>query len=186
MSTYEQIELDLRLDYERSLKENIQKTAEFAQIQIMEEEGPKSIESQHEAYGVMAEKYGQIGIPVKAAAGNMKDMLNMLAGGDIKETLGSLYNSCVDIAVKAVVTAAHCRRALDDLYYSAARNRSPLEEWADGQEDFDDFEAADEEGTAAGAAEDASGSGGGEAEEQDAGGAAEADADRGNDEEAES
>lgn len=140
--SFEQIELDLRLEYEKTLKENIQKTAEFAQIQIMDEEQPKPIESQHEAFGVLASKHAQLGIPVKASNRNIADMLSVLEEGDIRDIAGSLYNSCVDIAVRAVVVAAHCRRALDDLYYSADTPKTPIEEMIDEAED-DGFEEAD-------------------------------------------
>lgn len=140
----EQMELDLRLEYEKTLKENIQKTAEFAEIQIMDEERPKRIESQHEAFGVLCSKQAQIGIHVKAAGRNIADMLNLVDEGDIRDIAGSLYNSCIDIAVKAVITAAHCRRALDDLYYSFGTAKTPIEEAIEAA--ADGFEEAAEAG----------------------------------------
>ena len=142
----EQMEMDLRLEYEKSLKDNVQKMAEFAEIQIKEEERPKAIESQHEAFGVLCSKQAQIGLPAKAAARNIQDMLNLIDEGDIRDVTGSLYNSCVDIAVKAIVTAAHCRRALNDLYSSYSAPKSPIEEAIDAAEDGFD-EAAEEGGT---------------------------------------
>lgn len=137
----EQMELDLRLKYEKALKENVQTMAEFAEIKIGEEENPKRIESQHEAFGVLCSKQAQIGLPVKAAARNIQDMLNLIDEGDIRDVTGSLYNSCIDIAVRAVITAAHCRRALNDLYYSYSAVKSPIEEAIDAAE-ADGFEEA--------------------------------------------
>ena len=140
----EQMELDLRLKYEKALKENVQTMAEFAEIKIGEEENPKRIESQHEAFGVLCSKQAQIGLPVKAAARNIQDMLNLIDEGDIRDVTGSLYNSCIDIAVRAVITAAHCRRALDDLYYSYDAPKTPIEEAIDAADGFEDAPAEEQ------------------------------------------
>ena len=65
MAHYEQMELDTRLEYERSLKDNLIKVAKFTEVQMKdtaEQEGRplKTVESKQEAYGITAQAYVQV------------------------------------------------------------------------------------------------------------------------------
>lgn len=55
MGNYEQLEMDLRLDYERSLKDNVQTVVRFNHGKYMEETYPSKVNNHHEGYGILSE-----------------------------------------------------------------------------------------------------------------------------------
>lgn len=146
---YDQMEFDLTLESERSLKENVQKVIKFALEQIMEYDHPEQVRNRHEGYGIAAECYSSLQGRVKAANGEMQTMLKLLPNGegDILNVVGSLYNSAAEIAVEAIKLAAQSQRILDDLYYG--ESKTPIEDYIEGQEaaeeGFEETEAAEAE-----------------------------------------
>lgn len=146
---YDQMEFDLTLESERSLKDNVQKVIKFALEQIMEHDHPEQVRNRHEGYGIAAECYSSLQGRVKAANGEMQTMLKLLPNGegDILNVVGSLYNSAAEIAVEAIKLAAQSQRILDDLYYG--ESKTPIEDYIEGQEaaedGFEETEAAEAE-----------------------------------------
>ena len=148
---YDQMEFDLTLESERSLKDNVQKVIKFALEQIMEHNHPEQVRNRHEGYGIAAECYSSLQGRVKAANGEMQTMLKLKllpnGEGDILNVVGSLYNSAAEIAVEAIKLAAQSQRILDDLYYG--ESKTPMEEYIEGQEaaedGFEETEAAEAE-----------------------------------------
>lgn len=146
---YDQMEFDLTLESERSLKDNVQKVIKFALKQIMEYDHPEQVRNRHEGYGIAAECYSSLQGRVKAANGEMQTMLKLLPNGegDILNVVGSLYNSAAEIAVEAIKLAAQSQRILDDLYYG--ESKTPIEDYIEGQEaaeeGFEETEAAEAE-----------------------------------------
>lgn len=135
---YDQMEFDVTLESERSLKDNVQKVIKFALEQIMEYDHPEQVRNRHEGYGIAAECYSSLQGRVKAANGEMQTMLKLLPNGvgDILNVVGSLYNSAAEIAVEAIKLAAQSQRILDDLYYG--ESKTPIEEYIEGQEAAED------------------------------------------------
>lgn len=135
---YNQMEFDLTLESERSLKDNVQKVIKFALEQIMEYNHPEQVRNRHEGYGIAAECYSSLQGRVKAANGEKQTMLKLLPNGegDILNVVGSLYNSAAEIAVEAIKLAAQSQRILDDLYYG--ESKTPIEEYIEGQEAAED------------------------------------------------
>lgn len=146
---YDQMEFDLTLESERSLKDNVQKVIKFALEQIMEFDHPEQVRNRHEGYGIATECYSSLQGRVKAANGEMQTMLKLLPNGegDILNVVGSLYNSAAEIAVEAIKLAAQSQRILDDLYYG--ESKTPIEDYIEGQEaaedEFEETEAAEAE-----------------------------------------
>lgn len=146
---YNQMEFDLTLESERSLKDNVQKVIKFALEQIMGYDHPEQVRNRHEGYGIAAECYSSLQGRVKAANGEMQTMLKLLPNGegDILNVVGSLYNSAAEIAVEAIKLAAQSQRILDDLYYG--ESKTPIEDYIEGQEaaeeGFEETEAAEAE-----------------------------------------
>lgn len=146
---YDQMEFDLTLESERSLKDNVQKVIKFALEQIMEYDHPEQVRNRHEGYGIAAECYSSLQGRVKAANREMQTMLKLLPNGegDILNVVGSLYNSAAEIAVEAIKLAAQSQRILDDLYYG--ESKTPIEDYIEGQEaaeeGFEETEAAEAE-----------------------------------------
>lgn len=146
---YDQMEFDVTLESERSLKDNVQKVIKFALEQIMGYDHPEQVRNRHEGYGIAAECYSSLQGRVKAANGEMQTMLKLLPNGegDILNVVGSLYNSAAEIAVEAIKLAAQSQRILDDLYYG--ESKTPIEEYIEGQEaaeeGFEETEAAEAE-----------------------------------------
>ena len=146
---YDQMEFDLTLESERSLKDNVQKVIKFALEQIMEFDHPEQVRNRHEGYGIAAECYSSLQGRVKAANGEMQTMLKLLPNGegDILNVVGSLYNSAAEIAVEAIKLAAQSQRIMDDLYYG--ESKTPIEDYIEGQEvaedGFEETEAAEAE-----------------------------------------
>lgn len=145
---YEQQELDLRLEYERSLKDNLIKVAKFTENQMKEnaeQEGRplKTVESKQEAYGITAQAYVQVCQKQKTLKGEMDDFLKLLdADGEATQVAGTIYNAAIELAQTAVTMAAQASRILADLYYTTPK--TPVEEFMETQ-DSDEYPEYDED-----------------------------------------
>lgn len=132
-----QMKLDLRLDYERSLKENLIAVAKFAGEQMrkdLEDNGRplKSVESKQEAYGIAAQQFVKVCSKEKALKGQMGDFLKLLdADGEATQVVGTMYNAAMELAQESILMAAQASRILADLYY--AEPRTLLEEYLDAE-----------------------------------------------------
>ena len=142
---YEQMELDLRLDYEKDLKTNIATVTKFTGQKMAEDlEGAgrplTTIRTKQEAYGVAAQQFVKVGQKQKALKGEMDDFLKSLeSDGEATQIAGALYNSGIELAQEAVIMAAHAKRILEDLYYGTT---TPMEDYMasleEGDEDYDE------------------------------------------------
>lgn len=141
----QQMELDLRLEYERDLKENLTRVIRFAgeqQRQNLEEAGRplKRVESTQEGYGIAAQAYVKVCGKQKILKSQMDDYLKLLdADDDAAGTgiAGQIYNSCLELAQEAVLMAAQANRILSDLYYGAPR--TPIEDFIDAENREEDI-----------------------------------------------
>lgn len=131
---YDQVEMDLTLQRDRDLKENVQLMVRFALQQILDEDFPDPVKNRHEGYGIAADKYSALGGSMKSIQDDMKTYLKLLAdeGNSTLNTVGSLYNSAVEAAVKSIRLAAETQRILNDLYYG--EQKTPLEEYIEEQD----------------------------------------------------
>ena len=129
-----QIELDLRLNYDRSLKENLINVAKFTENQMKQEnQMPKAVESKQEGYGIAAQAYVKVTACQKTLKGSMDDYLKLLdADGEANQVTGEIYNAALELAQASVIMAAQASRILADLYFEQAK--SPLEEYLDTTE----------------------------------------------------
>lgn len=146
MRDYEQMELDITLDSERTIKDNLQEVTRFALGKNIQEEHPDTVRNKHEGYGIAAERYSALLRAEKAVSTEMKTMLSLLPNdeADFINICGSLYNAAIDTAMQAINMAAQSRRIMEDLY--GAEPKTPLEEYAESLENNEDdgFETADE------------------------------------------
>ena len=149
MKDYEQMELDLTLEIDRSLKDNVQNVAKFALGQVGRHDHLRAVMNRHEGYGIAAEYNVSMHRNVKAVEVDMKSMLALLPNGegDFINICGNLYNSAIETAVSAIKLAAQSQRILEDLYDS--ETRPPLEDYleetegtdlAEGSGEFEDAE----------------------------------------------
>lgn len=148
MMDYEQMELDLTLEIDRSLKDNVQNVAKFALGQIVHHDHPGAVMNRHEGYGIVSEYDVSLRRSIKAVDVDMKTMLSILPNdeGDFINICGSLYNSAIETAVAAIRLAAQSQRILEDLY--SLETRTPLEDYLEecvaggssGENGFEDAE----------------------------------------------
>lgn len=133
-----QLEFDLRLDYERNLKDNLITVTKFAGEQMkqnLEDEGRplKAVESKQEAYGIAAQQFVKVCTKEKALKGQMNDFLKLLdADGETTQVAGTIYNAAMELAQESILMAAQASRILADLYYTEPR--TPLEEYMEATE----------------------------------------------------
>lgn len=146
MRDYEQMELDITLESDRSIKDNLQEVARFDLGKMIQEKNPETVRNRHEGYGIVAEMYSALQRNEKAVGIEMRSMLSILPNGegDFMNICGSLYNAAIDVAVSAIHLAAQSRRIMEDLYDSEPV--TPLEEYADSLQEDDGFEEAEESG----------------------------------------
>ncbi len=137
-----QLEFDLRLDYERNLKDNLITVTKFAGEQMrqnLEDEGRplKAVESKQEAYGIAAQQFVKVCTKEKALKGQMDDFLKLLdADGEATQVAGTIYNAAMELAQESILMAAQASRILADLYYTEPR--TPLEEYMEAAENEDE------------------------------------------------
>lgn len=143
-----QLEFDLRLDYERSLKDNLIAVTKFAGEQMkqnLEDEGRplKAVESKQEAYGIAAQQFVKVCTKEKALKGQMDDFLKLLdADGEATQVAGTIYNAAMELAQESILMAAQASQILADLYYTEPR--TPLEEYMEAEENENTEQEGDE------------------------------------------
>ena len=134
----QQLEFDLRLDYERNLKDNLITVAKFAQEQMKQDlydngRPLKTVESEQEAYGIAAQQYVKVGGKAKMLKGGMDDFLKLLdADGEVTQVAGTIYNAAIELAQESILMAAQASRILSDLYYQTPK--TPMEEYLDAED----------------------------------------------------
>lgn len=134
----QQLEFDLRLDYERNLKDNLITVAKFAQEQMKQDLSDngwplKTVESEQEAYGIAAQQYVKVGAKAKMLKGGMDDFLKLLdADGEVTQVAGTIYNAAIELAQEGILMAAQASRILSDLYYQTPK--TPMEEYLDAED----------------------------------------------------
>ena len=124
-----QEEMDMRLDYEKSIEDNIQTAIGFTQ-ELLQIHNPLAdpCHNRHEAYGIAAENLAEVQAKVK----RLKDDLGMLLdalpspASPVLESVSSIVNSASKLAVAAIRMTATMNIALGDLY-SAEVDISPAE-----------------------------------------------------------
>lgn len=146
---YEQTELDLRLDWERDMDENIEILVSFAHRVLMEAQAGNLVKNRHEGYGLLAEQYVNVNTALKSLKDDMAAFLKILPIDDFKavDAVASIDGSLHKLIVAATNMAAQAKRISDELYTMTQSYKSPLEEYADGQEadGFETVEAESEE-----------------------------------------
>lgn len=149
----EQMEMDLRLDSEKTLKRNMEIFADFTFQVLNNEQIFGRVWNANEGYGIASQEYVKILKMNKFVQSDMKDLLKVLPDGDGAATspLASLYNSAVQAALANITLAAQAKRVLSDLYNAS----TPIEEMLEAKDRTagkkaqpdaeDDFEETEEE-----------------------------------------
>ena len=149
----EQMEMDLRLDSEKTLKRNMEIFADFTFQALNNEQVFGRVWNANEGYGIASQEYVKILKMNKFVQSDMKDLLKVLPDGDGAATspLASLYNSAVQAALANITLAAQAKRVLSDLYNAS----TPIEEMLEAKDRTagkkaqpdaeDDFEETEEE-----------------------------------------
>ena len=149
----EQMEMDLRLDSEKTLKRNMEIFADFTFQVLNNEQVFGRVWNANEGYGIASQEYVKILKMNKFVQSDMKDLLKVLPDGDGAATspLASLYNSAVQAALANITLAAQAKRVLSDLYNAS----TPIEEMLEAKDRTagkkaqpdaeDDFEETEEE-----------------------------------------
>lgn len=142
---YEQMEIDVRLDSERDLKDNVSRVIQFAyakrKLEAETSGRPiQAVRNKHEGYGIAAEAWNKIQIKEKDIKNGMGDYLALLQvkGEESLQCCARLYDAALNLAVEAINMAADMNRVLNDLYYGTPK--TPLEEYADELEESADAE----------------------------------------------
>ncbi len=150
---YEQMELDVRLDSEKSLKENVAKVIQFTynkRNMEAEECGRPlpAVRNKHEGYGIAAEAWSKIQVKEKDIKNGMGDYLALLQvrGEEAIQSCARLYDAALNLAIEAISMASDMNRILNDLYYGVP-DKTPLEEYEEALEEAekntDEFEEAE-------------------------------------------
>jgi hypothetical protein len=144
---YEQAELDLRLDWERDMDENIEVLVSFAYRVLMNAQEGNMVKNRHEGYGLLAEQYVNVTAALKGLKDDMAAYLKILPIDDFKavDAVANIDGSLHKLIVAAVCMAAQAKRISDELYTMTQSVRSPLEEYAESQEEGDFEEVAESE-----------------------------------------
>ena len=147
MSKYTQMSFDVSLESERELKDNVMMAVEFACKQVDREAG-KQVESRHEGYGIAAERMNALSNSMKVVGDSMKTFLRILPAGDREaiDAASSLKNAAIEAVYEAVLLAANADKVMNDLYEIARDEVSPLEAYAQEQENagFEEAESQEE------------------------------------------
>lgn len=157
MSDYEQMELDVRLESEKSLKGNVSKVIQFTfnkrNLEAEENGSPLStVRNKHEGYGIAAEAWSKIQVREKDIKNGMGDYLALLQvqGEEAIQSCAKLYDAALNLAIEAISMAADMNRILNDLYYGVPE-KTPMEEYmeeymeAQEESEEEDFEEAEPE-----------------------------------------
>lgn len=148
MAEYEQMELDVRLESEKSLKDNVARVIQFAyeqrNLEAKEYGMPiPAVRNKHEGYGIAAEAWSKVQVREKDIKNGMNNYLALLQvkGEDAVQSCAALYDASLNLAIEAISMAADMSRIMNDLYYGYNR-KTPLKEYADGIDDKVTDEAA--------------------------------------------
>lgn len=135
---YEQMEIDVRLESEKSLKDNVAKAIQFAYEQRMKEAEESlrplpAVRNKHEGYGIAAEAWSKVQVKEKDIKNGMGDYLALLQvqGEEAMQACARLYDGALNMAVEAISMAADMSRILNDLYYGSGAKKTPIEEAID-------------------------------------------------------
>lgn len=133
---YEQMEFDVTLSGDRELKDNVGIAVEFACRQVAAE-NRKTVESNHEGYGIAAEGKVALDSAMKKVSDDMKLFLRILPAGSSEaiSAASSLKNSAIE--------AANADKIMNDLYKVAQSESTPIEEYLEDQDE--EFEEAEEQ-----------------------------------------
>lgn len=141
---YEQMKFDVTLSGDRELKDNVGIAVEFACRQVAAE-NRKTVESNHEGYGIAAEGKVTLDSAMNKVSDDMKLFLRILPAGSSEaiSAASSLKNSAIEVAFEAVKLAANADRVMNDLYKVAQSESTPIEEYLEDQDE--EFEEAEEQ-----------------------------------------
>lgn len=141
---YEQMEIDVRLEREKSLKDNVAKVIQFAYDKRNVEDQPLAVRNKHEGYGIAAEAWSKIQVKEKDIKNGMGDYLALLQvqGEDAVQQCARLYDACLNLAMEAIGMAADMNRILNDLYYGVS-GKTPIEEYAEALEEAAEADTAE-------------------------------------------
>lgn len=155
---FEQLAIDVRLDSERSLKDNVGKVIQFTYDKRNKEAEEKgmplaTVRNKHEGYGIAAEAWSKIQIKQKDIKNGMGDYLALLQvdGEEAIQSCARLYDAALNLAIEAIGMAADMNRILNDLYYGV-EDKTALEEYMEEQDaeeaDFEEAELTEAEAEA--------------------------------------
>lgn len=141
---YEQMEFDVTLSGDRELEDNVGIAVEFACRQVAAE-NRKTVESNHEGYGIAAEGKVTLDSAMKKVSDDMKLFLRILpaGSGESISAASSLKNSAIEVAFEAVKLAANADKIMNDLYKVAQSETTPIEDYLEDQDE--EFEEAEEQ-----------------------------------------
>lgn len=144
--SYEQMELDCRMDAERNLDENIATVLTFSYAQL-KAGSPKPVASRHEGYGLLAEFYCEVQKAVKSIGEGMKNYLKILPCENTNaiEAASSIRNAAAEAVTQIVVMEAQAERVMNDMYKLAGSETTPLEDYADSIAEDAAMEEVEEE-----------------------------------------
>lgn len=144
--SFEQMEMDCRLDSERNLENNIATVLTFAYNQL-KDSNPKQVESRHEGYGLLVESYCEVQKALKAVGEGMKNYQKILpcANTNAIEAASSIRNATAEAATKIVAMNAQAERVMNDMYKIAGEETTPLEDYAASMGVDDPMEEVEEE-----------------------------------------
>lgn len=137
-----QYQLDCRLDAERDLEENISVMIEFAHKQLEHSVGDNFVKNRYEGYGLLSEHITGLAKALKDVSNGMAMLSKTLPIDDGKaiDAVASIDNSLADVTKEAVRMAAEARRINDDLYHNALLEPTPLEDYMDGNDGFEEVD----------------------------------------------
>lgn len=144
---YEQMEFDVTLSGDWELKDNVGIAVEFACRQVAAE-NRKTVESNHEGYGIAAEGKVALDSAMKKVSDDMKLFLRILpaGSGEAISAASSLKNSAIEVAFEAVKLAANADKIMNDLYKVAQSETTPMEDYLEDQDgEFEEAEDQDPE-----------------------------------------
>ena len=144
---YTQMELDLRLDAERSLDDNIDTIVTFAYSVLMDSQEGNRVKNRHEGYGLLSEEYVNILDAMKSLKDVMAAYLKILPVDDVKavDTVSSIELSLHKLCTAVVQMSAQAKRISGELYSMVSSQMSPLEEYAEQTTDDGFFDVEGEE-----------------------------------------
>lgn len=153
MEKYEQMELDTRSDFQRAIAaltsdavDEAWKLVGASCTSSSEPIAPSPVRNRYEAYGIAAEQIGRITTATNLIKKDVNGLLETLTdtSRSAVEATSSIYTSMTVAAGVLIQAAAIIKRAMDSLYLEESDiGPSPLEEWAESNQDFQEAEPDD-------------------------------------------